>query len=117
MCCRGLHVGAQGDTIRHPDLVRYSTNAAHFPNVLFLSFGRQMKMRPSEQLVDKLDSVEDTKGNAGDRGRILVTNLRLIWHSQALPRVSLCRSRLSVILQLLVTLRFPVPQQLDTTAF
>lgn len=49
----------------------------------------QMKMRPGELLIDKLDSIEDTKGNAGDRGRILVTNLRVIWHSQSMPRVSL----------------------------
>lgn len=49
----------------------------------------QMKMRPGEVLIDKLDSIEDTKGNAGDRGRLLVTNLRVIWHSQAMPRVSL----------------------------
>ena len=46
-------------------------------------------MRLGEVLIDKLDSVEDTKGNAGDRGRILVTNLRIIWHSQTMPRVSL----------------------------
>ncbi|XP_037093681.1 Bardet-Biedl syndrome 5 protein homolog [Pollicipes pollicipes] len=49
----------------------------------------QMKMRPGEQLIDTLDSVEDTKGNSGDRGRMLVTNLRIIWHSHAMPRVSL----------------------------
>ena len=28
----------------------------------------QMKMRPGEKLIDKLDSVEDTKGNNGERG-------------------------------------------------
>ena len=50
-----------------------------------------MKMRPGEILIDKLDSIEDTKGNAGDKGRILVTNLRVIWHSQSMPRVSLCK--------------------------
>ena len=50
-----------------------------------------MKMRPGELLIDRLDSIEDTKGNAGDRGRILVTNLRLIWHSASMPRVSLCK--------------------------
>lgn len=54
-------------------------------------FFREMKMRLGEILIDKLDSVEDTKGNAGDRGRILVTNLRIIWHSQTMPRVSLCK--------------------------
>ncbi|XP_023348121.1 LOW QUALITY PROTEIN: Bardet-Biedl syndrome 5 protein homolog [Eurytemora carolleeae] len=49
----------------------------------------QMKMRPGELLLDKLDSIEDTKGNAGDRGRMLITNIRAIWHSQTMPRVSL----------------------------
>lgn len=46
-------------------------------------------MRPGEVLIDKLDSIEDTKGNSGDRGRLLVTNLRIMWHSQSMPRVSL----------------------------
>ena len=58
--------------------------------LLFLS--RQMKMRPGEILIDKLDSIEDTKGNSGDRGRLLVTNLRVIWHSLTMQRVSLCKS-------------------------
>ena len=59
-------------------------------NMMFCYY-RQMKMRPGEILIDRLDSIEDTKGNAGDRGRILVTNLRLIWHSASMPRVSLCK--------------------------
>ena len=58
-----------------------------------------MKMRPGEILIDKLDSIEDTKGNSGDRGRLLVTNLRVIWHSLTMQRVSLCNAEL-------VTLRF-----------
>ena len=49
-----------------------------------------MRMRSGEMLIDKLDSIEDTKGNAGDRGRLLITNLRVMWHSQTMPRVSLC---------------------------
>lgn len=49
----------------------------------------QMNMRPGESVIDKLDSIEDTKGNNGDRGRLLVTNLRVIWHSTSLPRVNL----------------------------
>ena len=49
----------------------------------------QMKMRPGEIMIDRLDSVEDTKGNNGDRGRLLVTNLRVIWHSHSMPRVNL----------------------------
>ncbi|XP_076060733.1 Bardet-Biedl syndrome 5 protein isoform X2 [Oratosquilla oratoria] len=50
---------------------------------------QQMKMRPGERVVDKLDAIEDTKGNSGDRGRLVITNLRLIWHSHTMQRVSL----------------------------
>ncbi|XP_053373363.1 Bardet-Biedl syndrome 5 protein-like [Mercenaria mercenaria] len=49
----------------------------------------QMKMRPGEKLIDKMDAVEDTKGNNGERGRLIVTNLRLIWHSLNMARVNL----------------------------
>ncbi|KAJ6660768.1 hypothetical protein lerEdw1_017394 [Lerista edwardsae] len=58
-------------------------------DVRFDVSSQQMKMRPGEVLIDCLDSIEDTKGNNGDRGRLLVTNLRIIWHSIALPRVNL----------------------------
>ncbi|XP_031410070.1 Bardet-Biedl syndrome 5 protein isoform X2 [Meleagris gallopavo] len=82
---------------------------------------QQMKMRSGEVLIDCLESIEDTKGNNGDRGqwktnrdcpagissfssswqeegilwccktrgRLLVTNLRIIWRSLSLPRVNL----------------------------
>lgn len=33
------------------------------------SIFRQMKVRPGEVLIDCLDSIEDTKGNNGDKGR------------------------------------------------
>jgi Protein of unknown function (DUF1448). len=49
-----------------------------------------MKMRPGEKILDKLDAVEDTKGNGGDKGRLVITNLRVIWHSLTMPRVNLC---------------------------
>ncbi|XP_041365484.1 Bardet-Biedl syndrome 5 protein-like [Gigantopelta aegis] len=49
----------------------------------------QMRMRPGEKVIDRLDAVEDTKGNNGDRGRLIVTNLRIIWHSLSLLRVNL----------------------------
>ncbi|CAB1346649.1 unnamed protein product [Coregonus sp. 'balchen'] len=55
-------------------------------DVRFDITAQQMKTRPGEVLIDCLDSIEDTKGNNGDRGRLLVTNLRIIWHSLALPR-------------------------------
>ena len=50
-----------------------------------------MKMRPGEHIIDRLDAIEDTKGNSGDRGRLIITNLRTIWHSMTMPRVSLCK--------------------------
>ncbi|XP_017881846.1 Bardet-Biedl syndrome 5 protein homolog isoform X2 [Ceratina calcarata] len=49
----------------------------------------QMQLRLGEFTVDKLDLIEDTKGNAGDNGRLVVTNLRILWHSLFLPRVNL----------------------------
>ncbi|XP_012506130.1 PREDICTED: Bardet-Biedl syndrome 5 protein [Propithecus coquereli] len=58
-------------------------------DVRFDVSAQQMKTRPGEVLIDCLDSIEDTKGNNGDRGRLLVTNLRIIWHSLALSRFNL----------------------------
>ncbi|XP_029158594.1 Bardet-Biedl syndrome 5 protein homolog isoform X2 [Nylanderia fulva] len=48
-----------------------------------------MQLQPGEVTVDKLDMIEDTKGNAGDLGKLIVTNLRIIWHSLSLPRINL----------------------------
>jgi len=48
-----------------------------------------MQLRSGELMVDKLDMIEDVKGNADDLGRLIVTNLRIIWHSLALPRINL----------------------------
>lgn len=56
-----------------------------------------MKLRPSERIIDRLDSIEDTKGNGGDKGRLIVTNLRILWHSLTSPRISLCRNILILI--------------------
>nr|CAD7440018.1 unnamed protein product [Timema bartmani] len=49
----------------------------------------QMRMRPGENVLDRMDPIEDTKGNGGDRGRLVITNLRIIWHSLTLPRINL----------------------------
>ncbi|XP_050070441.1 Bardet-Biedl syndrome 5 protein homolog [Anopheles maculipalpis] len=46
-------------------------------------------IRSGETILDVIDSVEDTKGNGGDCGRILVTNLRLVWYSVTSYRFSL----------------------------
>lgn len=54
-----------------------------------------MQLRLGEFAVDKLDLIEDTKGNAGENGRLIVTNLRIIWHSLLLPRINLSMNRYS----------------------
>ena len=36
-----------------------------------------------ENVIDSLDSVEDSKGGSGERGRLTVTNLRLMWISNS----------------------------------
>jgi len=41
----------------------------------------QLRPRKGEIVVDSINSVEDTKGNNGDKGNLLITNLRLIWFS------------------------------------
>lgn len=50
-----------------------------------------MRLRLGEKVIDKLGDIEDTKGNYGDRGRLIITNLRILWHSMSSPRVNLCK--------------------------
>lgn len=40
-------------------------------------------------MLDMLDTVEDTKGNNGERGDLIITNLRLIWWSHRSRRTNL----------------------------
>lgn len=42
---------------------------------------KHLACRAGEVVIDRLDGVEDTKGNNGEVGKMLITNLRLIWHS------------------------------------
>lgn len=48
-----------------------------------------MELILGENLIDKLEMIEDTKGNAGERGRLMITNLRIMWHSLSHPRINL----------------------------
>ena len=43
------------------------------------------QLRRGEAAIDALDSVEDSKGASGERGRLTVTTLRLLWVSHANP--------------------------------
>lgn len=55
-----------------------------------------MNMRKGEKIIDQLDFIEDTKGNGGDKGRLLTTNLRIIWHSLLITKISLCKFKLQI---------------------
>lgn len=55
-----------------------------------------MRLKSGEKIIDRLDNVEDTKGNGGDRGRLIITNIRLLWHSMTSPRVNLCKRLFTV---------------------
>ncbi|XP_044742090.1 Bardet-Biedl syndrome 5 protein homolog [Chrysoperla carnea] len=48
-----------------------------------------MKLRPGEKIIDRLDSIEDTKGNGGDIGNMFITNLRILWYLLSATGVSL----------------------------
>jgi Bardet-Biedl syndrome 5 protein len=48
-----------------------------------------LNCRKGEKLIDSINSVEDTKGNNGERGSLIVTNLRIIWVSHANSKINL----------------------------
>lgn len=51
----------------------------------------EMRLKPGETVIDRLENIEDTKGNNGDRGRLIITNLRVLWHSIPTPRINLSK--------------------------
>lgn len=48
-----------------------------------------LEYRRGEVEIDSINSVEDTKGNNGARGSLIITNLRLIWCSHRSSRTNL----------------------------
>ncbi|XP_049885753.1 Bardet-Biedl syndrome 5 protein homolog [Pectinophora gossypiella] len=48
-----------------------------------------LKLRCGEKIFDRIEPIEDTKGNSGTKGRMVITNLRIIWHSLSSPRINL----------------------------
>lgn len=50
---------------------------------------QQLAARKGEQIIDSINSVEDTKGNNGDRGSLVVTNLRILWISHKNTKTNL----------------------------
>ncbi|CAM9154950.1 unnamed protein product [Ectocarpus fasciculatus] len=55
----------------------------------FDSSEAHLQCRAGEKVIDSINSVEDTKGNNGERGALIVTNLRIIWISQSHPKINL----------------------------
>ncbi|CAK5109388.1 unnamed protein product [Meloidogyne enterolobii] len=56
-----------------------SDNMWQYRDVLFDLDTRMLRLAAGESIVERIDNVEDTKGNNGDRGLLRITNLRLIW--------------------------------------
>ena len=50
--------------------------------IRFDSNNEDLACRTGEKVIDSIQHVEDTKGNNGERGCLLITNLRLIWFSE-----------------------------------
>jgi len=48
-----------------------------------------LRLRRGEFQIDSINSVEDTKGNNGERGIMIVTNLRIMWTSAKSARTNL----------------------------
>ena len=61
------------------------------------SFRRALQCRPGEELIDSINSVEDTKGNNGQRGSLSMTNLRIMWTSHRSSKVNLSECRVLVL--------------------
>mmetsp|Transcript_27326 Transcript_27326/g.49152 ORF Transcript_27326/g.49152 Transcript_27326/m.49152 type:complete len:368 (-) Transcript_27326:256-1359(-) len=49
----------------------------------------QLGMRRGECIVDEIARVEDIKGNAGDSGYLVITNLRIVWFADRSPKINL----------------------------
>ncbi|KAL9888815.1 Bardet-Biedl syndrome 5 protein [Glossina fuscipes fuscipes] len=49
----------------------------------------QKNLRNGEQILSTINFIEDSKGNAGVSGRLLATNLRLIWHTMIYKKINL----------------------------
>jgi Bardet-Biedl syndrome 5 protein len=46
-------------------------------------------MRKGEIMIDVINGVEDTKGNNGVRGYLVITNLRIMWYNERKPKCNL----------------------------
>lgn len=68
--------------------IKSSRKALKFNSTFVFS---HTKLRGGEIIYDVFDYMEDTKGNPSERGRIMVTNLRIIWYSLFNSKLNLCK--------------------------
>ena len=61
----------------------------HYREIRFDVPPSGIALHRGEKMIDSINSVEDTKGNNGDRGSLEITNLRIIWTSHKNPRTNL----------------------------
>lgn len=57
--------------------------------IIFDAKPQQLECRRGEVAIDSINSVEDTKGNNGERGSLIITNLRIMWIAHANTRINL----------------------------
>eukprot|EP00919_Chromeraceae_sp_WS-2016_P075189 GHVR01177875.1.p1 GENE.GHVR01177875.1~~GHVR01177875.1.p1 ORF type:complete len:106 (+),score=44.47 GHVR01177875.1:34-318(+) len=60
---------------------------------------RHLSLRGGELLIDSMNAIEDIKGNNGQRGEMIITNLRVIWTSSSSKYTNLsigCITSLSI---------------------
>ena len=69
----------------------------HYREIRFDVPPSGIALHRGEKMIDSINSVEDTKGNNGDRGSLEITNLRIIWTSHKNPRTNLSEcSRIAI---------------------
>eukprot|EP00030_Apusomonadida_sp_AF-17_P004141 a508381_14.p1 GENE.a508381_14~~a508381_14.p1 ORF type:complete len:370 (-),score=123.91 a508381_14:188-1222(-) len=49
---------------------------------------KMIEPRKGEFVIDRLTEIEDTKGNNGERGILVITNLRMVWHARKSRRTN-----------------------------
>jgi Bardet-Biedl syndrome 5 protein len=67
-------------------------------DIKFDSKNELLACRSNEVIIDSINSVEDTKGNNGERGSLIVTNLRIIWASHTSAKINLSKRILIVVM-------------------
>jgi len=76
--------GGRGDKTKHDDEGVWQDRDIRFDTSL-----AQLAIRAGEFQIDSINSVEDTKGNNGEKGSLAITNLRLIWICHRNSRINL----------------------------